>query len=105
MLWDRGYAYVNSTHGLLPAHLNAVFDERGGECLSGILLHSKFLPVVVEKSREERGRRQHFANSALYDGYYEGVMASPDLWCAQSRRYTGWRQLEALGLMSRGGWV
>jgi hypothetical protein len=32
-------------------------------------------------------------------------MADPDLWCSASRRYHGWRQLEALGLMSRGGWV
>lgn len=105
VLWNRRYAYVNSTHGLLPAHLNAVYDETGGEGLSGILLHTKFLPVVVEKSREERGRRQHFANSALYDDYYDGVIASPDLWCKHSQRYTGWRQLEGLGLMSRGGWV
>ena len=103
--WDRRYAYVNSTHAMLPPHLNAVFDDAGGECLSGILLHTKFLPTVVEKSREERGRRQHFANSALYDDYYAGVMAGPDLWCAQSCRYTGWRQLESLGLLSRGGWV
>ncbi len=103
--WHRGYAYVNSTHAILPRKLNAVYDETGGEWLSGILLHTKFLPVVVEKSREERQRRQHFANSALYEDYYHGVIAGPDLWCAQSRRYTGWRQLEAMGLMSRGGWV
>ena len=103
--WDRSYAYVNSTHAILPRGLNAVFDEAGGEWLSGILLHTKFLPVVVEKSREERQRRQHFANSALYEDYYHGVIANPDLWCPQSSRYTGWRQLEAMGLMSRGGWV
>ncbi len=103
--WSRGYAYVNSTHAILPRGLNAVYDETGGEVLSGILLHSKFLPEVVGKAREERTRGQHFANSALYDAYYAGVIASPDLWCAQSRRYTGWRQLEAMGLLSRGGWV
>ncbi len=103
--WDRSYAYVNSTHALLPRRLNAVFDAQGGEWLSGVLLHTKFLPVVVEKSREEQKRRQHFANSTLYDGYYDAVSASPDLWCAGSSCYTGWRQLEAMGLMSRGGWV
>lgn len=105
IFWRRGYAYVNSTHAALPPHLNAVFSETGGELLSGILLHTKFLPVVVEKSAEERERREHFANSAFYESYYAGVMASPDLWCPASRRYDGWRQLEALGLMSRGGWV
>ena len=103
--WDRSYAYVNSTHAILPRGLNAVFDEAGGEWLSGILLHTKFLPEVVEKSREEQMRRQHFASSELYEGYYDAVSASPDLWCVGSSRYTGWRQLEAMGLMSRGGWA
>ncbi len=103
--WRRGYAYVNSTHAILPQHLNAVYDETGGEVLSGILLHTKFLPQVVQKSAEERQRHQHFANSGLYDAYYAGLTASPDLWCPASCHYDGWRQLEALGLMSRGGWM
>ena len=50
-------------------------------------------------------RQQHFANSALYEDYYDSLTQSPDLWCPQSQKYSGWRQLEALGLMSRGGWV
>jgi glycosyltransferase involved in cell wall biosynthesis len=103
--WRRGNVYVNSTHAILPRHLNAVYDRSGGEQISGILLHTKFLPVVVEKSAEERERRQHFANSALYDTYYNELTKSPDLWCAASQRFTGWRQLESLGLMSRGGWI
>ncbi|MEO8240726.1 MAG: glycosyltransferase family 2 protein [bacterium] len=103
--WQRGYVYVNSTHAALPRKLNAIFDETGGERLTGILLHTKFLPVVVEKSVEERGRKQHFHNSALYEDYYRSLIDSPDLWCPQSQFYTGWRQLEAMGLMSRGGWV
>lgn len=103
--WDRGYAYVNSTHAILPRRLNAVFDETGGERISGVLLHTKFLPIIVEKSAEEQQRQQHFANSAVYDSYYRSLIESPDLWSPQSRRYTGWRQLEAMGLMSRGGWI
>ncbi len=103
--WHRNYVYVNSTHAILPRRLNAVFDESGGEVLTGILLHTKFLPVIVEKSAEERARQQHFQNSALYDDYYRSLIDSPDLWCPQSQLYTGWRQLEAMGLMSRGGWV
>ena len=51
--WDRRFAYVTSTHSLLPRHLNHVYDEAGGEKTSGILLHTKFLNTVVEKSREE----------------------------------------------------
>jgi glycosyltransferase involved in cell wall biosynthesis len=103
--WDRRFAYVNSTHAILPRRLNAVFSETGGERISGVLLHTKFLPIIVAKSAEEQQRQQHFANSALYDDYYLSLIQSPDLWSAQSRRYTGWRQLEAMGLMSRGGWI
>ena len=103
--WHRSYAYVNSTHALLPRNLNVIYDVNGGERISGILLHTKFLPVIVQKSAEERIRQEHFANTALYDDYYHSLMQSPDLWCPASQRYIGWRQLEALGLMSRGGWV
>ena len=103
--WQRGYVYVNSTHAILPRRLNAVYDETGGERISGVLLHTKFLPEIVRKSAEERERQEHFANSALYESYYQSLTQSPDLWCDSSRRYAGWRQLEALGLLSRGGWV
>lgn len=105
VFWQSGYVYVNSTHAILPRRLNAVYDETGGERISGVLLHTKFLPEIVRKSAEERHRREHFANSALYETYYDGLAQSPDLWCETSARYTGWRQLEALGLMSRGGWA
>jgi hypothetical protein len=103
--WHWRYAYLNSTHTLLPARLNAIFDETGGEMTSGALLHTKFLPVVIEKSAEERTRRQHFADPARFGAYYDSLIADPVLHCSASRRYTGWRQLESLGLISRGGWV
>lgn len=103
--WDRRFAYVNSTHALLPRQLNEVYDAKGGEKPSGILLHSKFLHIAVAKAAEEKARREHFANSGLYDSYYDHIIADPVLWCAASRRYDGWRGLEAVGLMSRGGWV
>jgi Glycosyl transferase family 2 len=103
--WDRRYAYVSSAHSLLPRDLNRVYDEGGGEFASGVLLHSKFLHMVVAKSAEEKQRREHFANSALYDAYYDSLMQSPDLWCDRSSRYLGWRQLEAMGLMSKGQWL
>ncbi|MEQ9260118.1 MAG: glycosyltransferase family 2 protein [Roseovarius sp.] len=103
--WHWRYVYVNSSHALLPRRLNRVYSETGGELTSGVLLHTKFLPTIVEKSAEEKARREHFANSALYDAYYDALTENPDLWCERSTRLTGWRQLEGLGLMSRGGWV
>ncbi len=102
--WDRRYAYVNSTHSILPPRLNEVYDESGGELLSGALLHTKFLPTIVERSAIEKDRKEHFADGAQYAAYYDRLTEDPVLHCAASTRYTGWRQLEALGLMSRGGW-
>ena len=103
--WNRRFAYVNSAHSLLPRRLNRVYDCVGGEAASGVLLHTKFLSTVVERSAEEKQRQEHFANSALYDAYYDDLTQDPDLWCDQSTRLTGWRQLESMGLISRGGWV
>ena len=105
VFWDRRFAYVNSTHAMLPPRMNAVFARDGGERISGLLLHTKFLPEIIAKSAEEKDRQQHFANSALYDRYYDAVITDPVLHSPASEELTSWRRLEALGLMSRGGWV
>ena len=102
--WSRRFAYVSSTHSLLPRRLNQVFDTDQSGKTTGVLLHSKFLHMVADKSREEKQRQEHFANSELYNAYYDSLTQSPDLWCEASYEYTGWQQLEALGLLSRGGW-
>ena len=101
--WDRRYVYVNSTHAALPRRLNAIYGD--GEALTGILLHTKFQDQVIEKSAEELNRGEHFRHSALYRDYYRKILDGPVLWSERSTRLTSWRQLEALGLMSRGGWV
>jgi len=103
--WDRRFAYVSSTHSLLPRRLNEVYDTGGGEKISGILLHTKFLPSAVQKSAEDLDRKQHFENSHLYETYYKSLLDNPNLWCSESQKFTGWRQLEKSGLMSRGGWI
>lgn len=105
MRWNRRYAYVNSTHSALPPRLNAVFDETGGERISGVLLHTKFLPAAVDRAAEEKQRRQHFGDPSHYAAYYDGLRADPALHAPASVAYHGWRQLESLGLMSRGGWI
>lgn len=102
--WDRRYAYVSSTHSLLPARLNRVYDTDGSGAPTGILLHTKFLPQIVCKSVEEKQRGQHFENSDLYEKYYDALTDDAILWCEHATRYHGWRQLEGLGLLSRGGW-
>lgn len=103
--WNRRYVYVNATHSMLPRRLNHVYDRLGGELLSGVLLHTKFLPEIGAKSAEEKRRRQHFGEPGAFDDYYDALTEGPDLWCEASTRYQGWRQLEAEGLMSRGDWA
>jgi hypothetical protein len=103
--WHRSYAYVSSTHMLLPRGLNLVYDEWGGEKASGCLLHAKFLHTLIDKAEEEMLRRQHYANSHEYRAYRAGLAVQPDLWTKWSERYINWRQLEILGLMSKGNWA
>lgn len=103
--WNRRYVYVNSTHTALPPRLNHVYGEDGAEKLSGILLHSKFLPQILDKSREDLQRKEHFNQPDLYQDYYNQLISDPIFYNPASTCLTGWRQLEALGLMSRGGWI
>jgi len=103
--WDRSYVWVSSTHTLLPRGLNLVYDEWGGEKASGILLHTKFLHTFGEKAEEELSRGQHYSASVEYRAYAETLKENPDLWCRWSEKYINWRQLEILGLMSKGNWA
>lgn len=103
--WHRDYTYVSSTHMLLPRGLNLVYDEWGGEKASGVLLHAKFLDTFAGKAEEEMRRQQHYANSHEYRAYRSGMAQAPDLWCKWSEKYINWRQLEILGLMSKGNWA
>lgn len=101
--WQRGYAYVSSTHVALPHMLNAAFDARR-EQPTGVLLHTKFLPEIVEKSTQEKHRAEHFTHPARYGNYYDRLAAGPVLCDAQSQRFEDWQQLVALGLMTAGHW-
>ncbi len=103
--WDRRYAYVSSTHTLLPRGLNQVYDEWGGEKASGVLLHAKFLDTFGAKAAEELQRSEHYAASVEYKAYAAQLKDDPQLWCKWSERYINWRQLEILGLMSKGNWA
>jgi hypothetical protein len=103
--WSWRYAYVSSTHQILPIRLHDVFDFTGNSKASGVLLHTKFLPIVTDKSAEELERGQHFQSTALYADYHQKLSENPDLWYEGSCQYTGPEQLVELGLMSKGHWV
>jgi len=103
--WSRTYAYVSSTHALLPRGLNQVYEENGGEKTSGALLHAKLIDTLGRKAAEEMDRGQHFRKSSEYRAYADQLQDKPVFWCKWSDRYINWRQLEILGLMSKGNWA
>ncbi|SDY67981.1 glycosyltransferase family 2 protein [Citreimonas salinaria] len=102
--WRRGMAYVNSTHAMLPRKLNAWYDGPGGAQPSGVLLHTKFLPDIVARSAQERGRAQHFHTPAAFGDYYDRIAQRPDLWSEGSCRYDEPEQLAELGLLHGWSW-
>lgn len=103
--WHRRYAYVSSTHALLPRGLNQVYEEKGGEKTSGALLHAKLINSLGDKTREEIQRGQHYRASSEYKAYADQLEGKPVFWNKWSEKYINWRQLEILGLMSKGNWA
>ncbi|GLQ35504.1 hypothetical protein GCM10007939_17870 [Amylibacter marinus] len=103
--WTRGNTYVSSTHSILPRSLNIVYARDGGQRISGCLLHAKFIHSFAEKARDETVRKQHYAAGREYEPYAEFSSKSPILYTGKSEKFSGWHQLEDLGLMSSGGWA
>ena len=103
--WDASYAYVSSTHMILPRGLNLTYEVGGGEKPSGCLLHAKFLDTFALRAEEESARGEHYGESHEYRAYRKGIAKERDLWCNWSEKYINWRQLEILGLMSKGNWA
>ncbi len=104
--WQRSFAYVTSTHSMLPPRLNVAYiDFEGRMGPSVALLHTKFLPTVVEKSRIEKVRDEHFTNGAAFSAYYDALAQDPDLWSEGVVAYKDPEQLEELGLIQPGPWA
>ncbi len=103
--WNRRYTYVSSSHMLLPRGLNLVYDQSGGEKASGILLHAKFLDNFADKAAEELTRKQHYYGSVEYRAYLDKLEDGAGPWNEWSEKYINWRQIEILGLMSKGNWT
>ncbi|WP_411889535.1 glycosyltransferase family 2 protein [Yoonia sp. SDW83-1] len=103
--WSRRYTYVSSTHMILPRGLNLVYDQQGGEKTSGVLLHAKFLNTFGDRAKEEASRGEHYGGADEYQRYADMPEQEADLWSKWSAQYLNWRQLEGLGLMSKGNWA
>jgi hypothetical protein len=65
-------------------------------------MHTKFLSTFSSKAQEELERKEHYAASREYKEY---ATTSEEMWTRFSTRYKDWKQLEDLGLMSRGSWA
>jgi Glycosyl transferase family 2 len=95
--WRPHYAFLKSTHELWPASVNGGAPVPGVP--HGVLLHFKFLSDLTEKLAAESIRRQH---TSEYDAYAQnagGQDDSPNFMCPHSRKYDGWRSLQAAGLL------
>lgn len=103
--WRRGYAFKSSTHTALPRKLNRTYGESWGEMITGCLLHAKFLHLLKTKSEEELRRNEHYAGGREYQAYAREIENKVVLHTPSSVRFEDWRQMEELGLMSRGGWL
>lgn len=103
--WRWGCVYISSTHLMLPRVMNITYDDRGGEMISGVLLHTKFLPDILTRAQEEAGRAQHYDGGREYHAYGQTLAGQTQLYTAESSRFTGWAQLEEEGLISSGGWA
>lgn len=102
--WNRRFAYVNSTHSMLPRRMNGWYDGPGDTRPCGVLLHTKFLPDIVARSEQEKLRAEHFHDPAQFQNYYDQIASHPRLWHEAAVELQGWQQLQDLGLMSAGGW-
>lgn len=102
--WNWRYSYTNATHALLPRGLNALYDGPGGELPSGVLLHTKFLPDATMRAKEEQLRGEHFHTPELFQGYYDQVISSPDLWHEKAVEYRTPEHLASLGLCTPVEW-
>jgi len=103
--WRRNFVFASSSHMLLPSQLNKTYDSRGGEQICGCLLHAKFVEPILAKTAEETLRGEHYAGGREYQRYAAGFSKIEDLWSPRSEKYLNWKQLEGLGLISRGNWA
>ena len=99
--WHRSYAWFSSMHVILPTQLNEVWHRPRP---TGVLLHTKFLPGVSLRAKDDHARGQQYVKRPEHAAYYEALSTAPDMWYPDSTRYTDAAQLVSLGLMQRGDW-
>ena len=69
------------------------------------MLHAKFLNTLTHKAAEEMERGEHYAGGREYRAYHAHLQDRAVFWNRWSEKYINWRQLEILGLISKGNWA
>jgi hypothetical protein len=102
--WRWTYSYLLSMHQLIPAWLNLAHTS-SHLATTGCVMHFKYLALLEEKAREEMERGEHWDDSYEYRRYHERLreLDKPFLY-EGSTRYSSWRQLSDMGLLSEGQW-
>lgn len=103
VLWQPHYAFLKCAHELWPTSVNGGAPVAGVP--HGVLLHFKFLSDLTEKLVAEAVRQQH---TSEYDAYSQNGSLpddGPDFMGPRSRTYTGWRSLDAAGLLDGADWM
>ncbi len=103
--WKRGQVYISSTHQLLPRQLNQSYSSEFQERISGVLLHTKFLPDIKNKVENPYLLSQHYSRAREYVSYNAMQLDDVNFMCPLSEKYEDWRQLLHLGIISQGGWA
>jgi glycosyltransferase involved in cell wall biosynthesis len=100
--WKKGYAFLKSSHQLLPFRLN---DEHrfSPHSLSGVLMHFKLISSMSQKVDIEGFRRQHTSEYDMYrvNDFNSIQLSSGNL----SVDYTGWRSFTDENLICCFDWI
>lgn len=101
--WKFYFAFVKSTHMLIPRRLNRVISKTK---VSGALLHFKFLNDFKRKVEDEMVNKQHWNNSYEYLQYKSALDSEEFLFNPEiSERYKDWTTLLDFGFINLGEWV
>ena len=91
--WRRHYAFIKSSHQLIPPRLNGPGPQQLST-MGGALLHFKFLAPFTEKLAAEQLRRQHTHEYSSYTNLLETRFPGES-----TTRWESWRTGVAAGLL------
>lgn len=101
--WKRHFAFLKVAHQLSPPELNRGGKVKPDQQIRGALLHFKFLSDFSQKVEAEKTRQQHTNEYNAYNQPSQEEQTPASFVGPDTRRYDGWRSLQAEGLIGEGG--